>query len=96
VGRAPQAPQTHRSHPRDQAGHDVVTALKGLPRQPVRLVGPGAIGGLLAARLSKAGHNVTVIATDPTAVASYQSPRELSATILELEGLAALLRRGYL
>ncbi len=35
----------------------------------VGVLGPGAIGGLLAARLSKAGHEVTVIATEPTAAA---------------------------
>jgi 2-dehydropantoate 2-reductase len=41
----------------------------------VGVLGPGAIGGLLAARLGKAGHDVTVIATERTAVA------------IELEGL---------
>jgi 2-dehydropantoate 2-reductase len=35
----------------------------------VGVLGPGAIGGLLAARLTKAGHEVTVIATERTAVA---------------------------
>jgi 2-dehydropantoate 2-reductase len=39
-----------------------------IPRK-VGILGPGAIGGLLAARLSKAGHEVTVIATERTAVA---------------------------
>jgi 2-dehydropantoate 2-reductase len=38
------------------------------PRK-VGILGPGAIGGLLAARLSKAGHEVTMIATARTAVA---------------------------
>jgi 2-dehydropantoate 2-reductase len=38
-----------------------------MPRR-IGVVGPGAIGGLLAARLSKAGHEVTVIATERTAV----------------------------
>ena len=35
------------------------------PRK-IGVLGPGAIGGLLAARLSKAGHEVTVIATERT------------------------------
>ena len=35
----------------------------------VGVLGPGAVGGLLAARLGKAGHDVTVIATERTAVA---------------------------
>ena len=39
-----------------------------MPRR-IGVVGPAAIGGLLAARLSKAGHEVTVIATERTAVA---------------------------
>jgi 2-dehydropantoate 2-reductase len=39
-----------------------------MPRR-IGIVGPRAIGGLLAARLSKAGHEVTVIATERTAVA---------------------------
>jgi 2-dehydropantoate 2-reductase len=33
----------------------------------VGVLGPGAIGGLLAARLGKAGHEVTVVATERTA-----------------------------
>ena len=35
----------------------------------VGVLGPGAIGGLVAARLSQAGHEVTVIATERTAIA---------------------------
>ena len=48
----------------------------------IGVLGPGAIGGLLAARLSKAGHEVTVIATEQTAVAieltglTLQTPHE--------------------
>ena len=48
----------------------------------IGVLGPGAIGGLLAARLSKAGHEVTVIATERTAVAieltglTLQTPHE--------------------
>ncbi|TML95914.1 MAG: ketopantoate reductase family protein, partial [Actinobacteria bacterium] len=51
------------------------------PRR-VGVLGPGAIGGLLAARLSKAGHEVTAIATERTAVAiellgmKLQTPHE--------------------
>jgi 2-dehydropantoate 2-reductase len=37
--------------------------------QNIGILGPGAIGGLLAARLSKAGHEVTVVATERTAAA---------------------------
>jgi 2-dehydropantoate 2-reductase len=56
-----------------------------MPRR-IGLVGPGAIGGLLAARLSKAGHEVTVIATERTAVAmssqalTLQTPHEQLGT----------------
>lgn len=37
------------------------------PDTPIAVIGPGAIGGLVAAMLQKAGHDVVVIARDRTA-----------------------------
>ncbi|WP_169736424.1 ketopantoate reductase family protein, partial [Promicromonospora kroppenstedtii] len=34
---------------------------------PVAVIGPGAIGGLMAALLQRAGHDVTVVAREATA-----------------------------
>jgi 2-dehydropantoate 2-reductase len=34
---------------------------------PIAVIGPGAIGGLMAALMQRAGHDVTVVAREPTA-----------------------------
>jgi 3-hydroxyacyl-CoA dehydrogenase len=55
-----------------------------MPRR-IGVVGPGAIGGRLAERLNKAGHEVSVIATERTAVTTTEnaaSPLRLSSQAL--------------
>ena len=38
-------------------------------KERIGILGPGAVGGLLAARLAQRGHDVTVIGTEPTVAA---------------------------
>ena len=57
-----------------------------MSRQRIAILGPGAIGGVLAARLDKGGHEVTVIATERTAALitlaglELRTPQETLAT----------------
>lgn len=49
------------------AANDVTSTDQPATQEPIAVVGPGAIGGLVAAMLQRAGHDVVVVARERTA-----------------------------
>ena len=77
-GQQPGERERTSRRPDDPAALDRAAGCRALRAREIGVVGPGAIGGLLAARPSKAGHEVTVIATERT-------PLRLSSQALTLQ-----------